>query len=41
MHLNINGPRRELDVEPEMLLFWVLRDKLDITGQKYSCSIAM
>lgn len=34
MHLNINGQRREVDVEPEMPLLWVLRDELDITGPK-------
>src|SRR3954467_5194034 len=34
------NPRpREVDVEPEMPLLWVLRDVLDIKGPKYGCGI--
>lgn len=36
----VNGRRREVDVEPEMPLLWVLRDVLNITGTKYACGIA-
>ncbi len=38
--LNINGQNREVDVEPEMPLLWVLRDELDLKGTKYGCGIA-
>jgi isoquinoline 1-oxidoreductase alpha subunit len=35
----VNGRPRELNVEPEMPLLWVLRDELDIKGPKYGCGI--
>lgn len=41
MHLNINGQQREVDVEPEMPLLWVLRDELGITGPKYGCGMGL
>jgi aerobic-type carbon monoxide dehydrogenase small subunit (CoxS/CutS family) len=34
----INGEERTVDVDPEMKLLWVLRDVLNLTGTKYSCS---
>ena len=37
--LNINGIDHTLDVLPDMPLLWVLRDKLNMTGTKYSCGI--
>ena len=37
---SVNGRRREVDVEPDMPLLWVLRDVLNITGAKYGCGIA-
>ncbi|MBI2801812.1 MAG: (2Fe-2S)-binding protein [Gammaproteobacteria bacterium] len=37
--LNINGMSRQLDVEPELPLLWVLRDKLGLTGTKFGCGI--
>lgn len=37
MKLSINGTVHELDVDPEMPLLWVLRDRLDLTGAKYGC----
>ena len=40
MKLNINGRSREVDVEPEMPLLWVLRDELDLKGTKFGCGIA-
>ena len=40
MQLTVNGKTREVDVEPEMPLLWVLRDELGITGVKYGCGIA-
>jgi isoquinoline 1-oxidoreductase alpha subunit len=39
--LTVNGKPREVDVEPEMPLLWVLRDVLDEKGPKYGCGIAM
>ena len=40
LKLNVNGKTREVDVEPEMPLLWVLRDELDLKGTKYGCGIA-
>ena len=39
-NLNVNGERHEIDVNPQMPLLWVLRDKLGLTGSKYGCGIA-
>ena len=33
----VNGQEREVIIEPHMLLIDVLRDKLELTGTKYSC----
>ena len=38
--LTVNGRAREVDVEPEMPLLWVLRDVLDVKGPKFGCGIA-
>ena len=35
----LNGENRELDVEPEMPLLWVLRDELGMTGTNFGCGI--
>ena len=35
----LNGELRELDVEPEMPLLWVLRDELGMTGTNFGCGI--
>jgi len=40
IRFTVNGRPREVNVEPEMPLLWVLRDELDIKGPKYSCGIA-
>jgi len=40
MQLTVNGEAREVDVEEDMPLLWVLRDELGITGPKYGCGIA-
>lgn len=40
MILTVNGMEREVDVEDDMPLLWVLRDELGITGLKYGCGIA-
>lgn len=36
----VNGTPREIDVEPNMPLLWVLRDELKIHGPKYGCGVA-
>lgn len=38
--LSINGKRRDVDVEPDTPLLWVLRDELQLTGTKYGCGVA-
>ncbi|MEY1557051.1 (2Fe-2S)-binding protein [Yoonia sp. R2331] len=40
MKLTVNGQPREVDVEDDMPLLWVLRDELGLTGTKYGCGIA-
>ncbi|MCH8943639.1 MAG: (2Fe-2S)-binding protein [Proteobacteria bacterium] len=39
--LKINGTEHTLDVAPNMPLLWALRDKLNLTGTKYSCGIGV
>ncbi|MCG6930883.1 MAG: (2Fe-2S)-binding protein [Desulfofustis sp.] len=38
--LQVNGTSRQVDVDPETPLLWVLRDNLGITSVKYTCGIA-
>ena len=38
--LMVNGRRRDVDVEAEAPLLWVLRDELGLTGTKFGCGIA-
>ncbi|MDX2287339.1 MAG: (2Fe-2S)-binding protein [Hyphomicrobiaceae bacterium] len=38
--LKLNGSTREVDVDPDMPLLWVLRDELQLTGTKFGCGIA-
>lgn len=40
MKLVVNGEVKDVDVEEDMPLLWVLRDELGITGPKYGCGIA-
>lgn len=40
MRLTVNGEDREVDVEDDMPLLWVLRDELGLTGTKFGCGIA-
>lgn len=37
--LQINGIKKEVDVDSETPLLWVLRDNLGITSVKYTCGI--
>jgi len=39
--LNINGKRHSVDADPGTPLLWVLRDRLGLTGTKYSCGMAL
>jgi isoquinoline 1-oxidoreductase alpha subunit len=39
--LQINGETRELDVDGETPLLWVLRDDLKLTGTKFGCGRAL
>ncbi|QFT46269.1 Isoquinoline 1-oxidoreductase subunit alpha [Roseivivax sp. THAF40] len=41
MQLTVNGTPREVDVEEDMPLLWVLRDELGITGVKYGCGAGL
>ncbi|MBK6487024.1 MAG: (2Fe-2S)-binding protein [Gemmatimonadetes bacterium] len=38
--LRINGASRQVDVDGETRLLWVLRDILNLTGTKFGCGIA-
>lgn len=37
--VSINGEAREVDVEPDTPLLWVIRDTLGMTGTKFGCGI--
>ena len=37
--LNVNGKKYKVDVPDDVMLLWVLRDHLKLTGTKYSCGI--
>ncbi len=38
--VKINGEDREIDVDGETPLLWVLRDELRLTGTKFGCGVA-
>jgi isoquinoline 1-oxidoreductase alpha subunit len=38
--LTINGTVREIEVEPDTPLLWVIREQIGLTGTKYGCGIA-
>src|SRR5438094_93950 len=38
--LNLNGQRKEVNVDPSTPLLWVLREELKMTGTKYGCGIS-
>ena len=40
MELKINGEIRNVEVEDNMPLLWVLRDELNMTGTKYGCGVS-
>lgn len=39
-NLTINGQKKEIDIDPNTPMLWVLRDHLDLVGTKYGCGIA-
>ncbi|HEX5091259.1 MAG TPA: (2Fe-2S)-binding protein [Burkholderiales bacterium] len=41
MELDVNGKTLSVDAEPDMPLLWALRDKLDLTGTKFGCGMAL
>lgn len=40
IELRVNGVARQVDVDPQMPLLWVLRDTLKLTGTKFGCGQA-
>jgi isoquinoline 1-oxidoreductase alpha subunit len=40
MKLNINGKVRDVTVEPDTPLLWVIREQAGLTGTKYGCGVA-
>ena len=40
VNLNINGRSRQVDVDSNTPLLWVIREQLGLTGTKYGCGIA-
>ena len=38
--INVNGKDRQVDVDSDTPLLWVLRDSLNLVGAKYGCGIA-
>jgi isoquinoline 1-oxidoreductase alpha subunit len=38
--LNINGNTRDVQVEPDTPLLWVIREHVGLTGTKYGCGVA-
>ncbi|WP_236032819.1 (2Fe-2S)-binding protein [Algoriphagus pacificus] len=39
-NLSINGQNKQVDVDPNTPMLWVLRDHLDLVGTKFGCGIA-
>jgi isoquinoline 1-oxidoreductase subunit alpha len=40
LSINVNGQSRNVDIDPDTPLLWVLRDHLNLVGTKYGCGIA-
>ena len=38
--IKINGKSKQIDIDPETPLLWVLRDYLNLVGTKYGCGMA-
>jgi isoquinoline 1-oxidoreductase alpha subunit len=39
IELNVNGAPRQVDIEPDAPLLWVIRDELGLTGTKFGCGV--
>jgi isoquinoline 1-oxidoreductase subunit alpha len=39
--LRVNGQRREVEIDGEIPLLWVLRDQLRLLGAKYGCGVGV
>ena len=39
IQLNVNGHPRQVDVEADAPLLWVIRDELNLTGTKFGCGV--
>src|SRR5689334_1776279 len=39
--LTINGARKEVDVDEDMPVLWILRDSLGLTGTKFGCGVGV
>tara|TARA_Y100000817_G_scaffold109936_1_gene86010 strand:- start:784 stop:1239 length:456 start_codon:yes stop_codon:yes gene_type:complete len=39
-NLKINGEEREVDVDPNTPLLWVIREDLNLVGTKYGCGVS-
>lgn len=39
--LEINGKHYEVDAPPDVPLLWVLRERLQLSGTKFGCGVAM
>ena len=40
INIKINGKSKQIDIDPETPLLWVLRDYLNLVGTKYGCGMA-
>jgi len=40
VRLHINGKSREVEVEADTPLLWVIREQVGLTGTKYGCGVA-
>ncbi len=39
IQLNVNGQARQVEVESDAPLLWVIRDELNLTGTKFGCGV--
>jgi isoquinoline 1-oxidoreductase subunit alpha len=40
MRLNVNGKPTDVTAQPDDILLWVIREKLELTGTKFGCGMA-
>ena len=40
IYIEVNGTPKQIDIEPDTPLLWVLRDVVGLTGTKFGCGIA-